>query len=242
MQNADYVLEAQDLAVRYGYFHAVQSVSLRLARGQVVALLGANGAGKSTTLRALSGEQRAASGRILLHGQDATGWSTRRRLAQGVVLVPENRAVFGGLTVLENLRLGSYGRPFSRQLRQEIARILEYFPVLRDCLRMRANGLSGGEEQSLALARALLMRPKILLLDEPSHGLSPVATAAMFKLLATLAEHDGITMLIVEQHVRPALAIASYAYVIEAGMQALQGPPDLLVKHPRMRQAYLGGE
>ena len=242
MQEPNYILEAQELAVRYGQFRAVQAVSLRLARGQIVALLGANGAGKSTTLRALAGEQRAAGGRILLNGQDVTTWSTPRRLAAGVVLVPEDRAVFGGLTVLENLRLGAYGRPFSRQLRQEIARVLDHFPVLRDCLRMRADRLSGGEEQSLALARALLMRPKILLLDEPSHGLSPGATAAMFSLLAALAAEEGMSLLIVEQQVRPALAIASYAYVIEAGTQALQGPPDLLIKHPRMRQAYLGGE
>ena len=234
------LLKISGLKVHYGAIEAVKGIDVELARGQITALLGANGAGKSTTLLALSGLVRASAGSILFDGVELRGIAPHGIVAQGVVQVPEGREILTTLTVRENLILGAYRRKQDAESSADLTRVLALFPRLRERLDGAAGKLSGGEQQMLAIARALMARPRLLLLDEPSMGLAPVLVQEIFKTLRQLNE-SGLTIFLVEQNVRQALRIAHRAYVMENGAIALSGPSAELLTNPRVVQAYLGG-
>jgi branched-chain amino acid transport system ATP-binding protein len=232
------MLEVVDLGVSYGERRALEGVSLTVAEGEIVTLLGANGSGKSTTLRAISGLVRAQRGRILYRGQDIGRWSADAIVAAGVGHVPEGREIFVDFSVRENLLVGGHTVP-----RGEVAPRLqaawELFPTLRERQAQRAGTLSGGEQQMLAIARALMSRPRLLLLDEPSLGLAPRLTREIFRVIQRI-NGTGVTVLLVEQNARRALAIARRGYVLETGRVAVAGPSAALAADSRIRAAYLG--
>ena len=235
------LLEIEDLGVRYGRVHAVRGMSLSVAKGEIVAVLGANGAGKSSLLKAVFGLVPAASGRIRVAGADVTAWPAARRLAQGIALVPEGRRILVGLTVEENLLMGGYARRDAAALRAEIREIYERFPNLGARRHLPAAVLSGGEQQMLAISRGLLARPRLMMLDEPSLGLSPLLVRELFLLLRKL-NADGLALLLVEQNTTMALAVAARAYVMELGRVVMHGRPSELAADSRLRTAYLGGK
>ncbi len=233
------MLWVEGLSVRYGAFEAVQGVSLRLEEGEAVALIGPNGAGKTSVLRGLLGLARA-EGEVRLFGRPYPRRSPEALLPLGVVLVPEGRALFGGLTVEENLLLGGFHRFRRREdLRPDLERVYELFPRLRERRTQRAATLSGGEQQMLAIGRALLTRPKLLLLDEPSLGLAPLMVREIYRILARL-KAEGVSLLVVEQNAKVALALADRAYVMEAGRVVLEGEARALAQDPKVVEAYLG--
>ncbi len=234
------LLALQDLHVNYGAVSALRGISLHLHAGEVVALLGANGAGKSTTLRAISGLIKAASGQILLDGSPLTGLSPTEVVARGVAHCPEGRRVFSGMSVLENLRLGASVRSDGEGIKSDTERMLSLFPILAERRSQAAGTLSGGEQQMLALARALMARPRVLLLDEPSLGVAPLIVKAIFKTLREL-RGAGVTILLVEQNARAALGLADRAYVLRTGSVVLSGSAAELSKSEEVAQAYLGG-
>ena len=233
------LLALNDLHVSYGAVSALRGVSLHLYAGEVVALLGANGAGKSTTLRAISGLIKATSGQILLEGAPLTGLNPTDIVARGVAHCPEGRRVFGGMSVMENLRLGASVRSDTDGIRQDTERMLNLFPILAERRGQAAGTLSGGEQQMLALARALMARPRLLLLDEPSLGVAPLIVKAIFNTLRELRE-TGVTILLVEQNARAALGLADRAYVLRTGSVALSGSAAELSASDEVAQAYLG--
>lgn len=232
----------ESLRVRYGRVEAVRDLDLEVREGEIVALIGANGAGKSTTLRAISGLRSVASGRILFDGRPLHLLSSSAIVDLGVAHVPEGRQVFGDQNVEDNLWLGAYLRYFRRQratIRQDFETLLARFPVLGERRRQLAGTLSGGEQQLLAIARALMARPRLLLLDEPSLGLAPRLAAQVFEVVQQLPG-QGVTVLLVEQLAHQALAIADRAYVLEAGRCVLNGPAYEVAQHPAVMRAYLG--
>jgi branched-chain amino acid transport system ATP-binding protein len=230
------LLELQDVHARYGPVKALHGVSLAVAEGEIVAVLGANGAGKTTTLRAISNTVQR-EGEVRFGGAPLRGGPhTVARL--GVAHVPEGRGTFSELTVWENLRLGAYTR--RRNLKGDFARVLTYFPWLEDRRHQQAGTLSGGEQQMLALARAFMQRPRLLLLDEPSLGLAPLLVTEVFRIIRELNENEGVTVLVVEQNARIALQLAKTAFVLEVGRVALAGPSADLQQHESVRRSYLG--
>lgn len=233
------MLQVQSLEVRYGAVRVLRGVSLVVAQGQIVALLGANGAGKSTTLRAISGLAPVTAGRVLLHGEDLLGLSPHAVVRRGVAMCPEGRRLFPNLTVLENLLLGGYGRDKSSRS-EDLKWILSAFPRLEERLHQRAGTLSGGEQQMVALGRALMSRPRLILLDEPSLGLAPLLVQEVFRIIREI-NRRGATILLVEQNAHAALDIAHHAYVLENGRLVLQGTGEELLAHPHLKEAYLGG-
>jgi branched-chain amino acid transport system ATP-binding protein len=234
------LLVARDLDIRYGRVDAVRGVSLDLARGEVVAVLGANGAGKSSLLRALLGVQRLAGGRIELAGHDITAWPATRRVSAGLVLVPEGRRIIATLTVQENLLMGAFNRRLTRALLREIDDIYARFPNLAARRNSPAAVLSGGEQQMLAIGRAIVAAPKLIMLDEPSLGLSPRLSDEVFACIRSLSREMGITILLVEQNTQRALELADRAYVIELGRVVAQGKPETLLAGGTLLEAYLG--
>jgi branched-chain amino acid transport system ATP-binding protein len=232
-------LEVHDLVVRYGHVTAVQDVSLSLDEGQVAVVLGSNGAGKTSTLNALSGALKPAGGRIVYKGQDITGWSSHRVSRAGLVQVPEGRRIIGPLTVEENLKLGAYPKG-SSGIEEGLKRSYALFPRLHERSQQRAGSLSGGEQQMLAIARALMSRPRLMLLDEPSLGLAPLVTRELFGALQTVEVEEGMTMLIVEQNANLVLRFADHAHVLETGEIAVSGDAEQLMGDEKMRRAYLG--
>jgi branched-chain amino acid transport system ATP-binding protein len=234
------MLELDGVRVRYGHVEALKSVSIRVAEGSILAVLGANGAGKTSLLRAILG-LNAASGSIRFRGMDIGTLATFERVRLGIALVPEGRRLFPAFTVEENLRIGSIGRRDGAEVSNDIHEVCEIFPVLRERRRQPAHTLSGGEGQMLAIARALLSRPKMLLLDEPSVGLMPRAVAETFKAIARVAKQKGLTVLLVEQNAKKALGIADHAAVLELGRVVLEGGAAALMDDPRVKEAYLGG-
>ncbi len=234
------MLEIEDLNVRYGRVHAVRGASLSVADGEVVAVLGANGAGKSSLLKAILGLVPSESGHVRLAHKEVTGWPPARRLGHGLALVPEGRRILVGLTVEENLLMGAYARRDAAAVRAEIADIYERFPNLGARRALPASVLSGGEQQMLAIGRGLLARPRLMMLDEPSLGLSPLLVQELFLLLRKL-NRDGLALLLVEQNTTMALAVAARAYVMELGRVVTHGPPRELLADDRLRAAYLGG-
>jgi branched-chain amino acid transport system ATP-binding protein len=234
------LLEVQDLHVSYGPVHAVRGASLRVAEGEIVTLIGPNGAGKSSILSALAGLVRPRSGAVRLAGRDLTGAPAHRTVAAGLALVPEGRAILGRMTIQENLVLAGEKRHPRRALLAAIEEQYRRFPVLGERRAAPAGSLSGGQQQMLAVARALLMRPRVLLLDEPSMGLSPLLVRQVFELVEAI-HREGATILLVEQNARLALSVARRAYVLEHGRLVLEGPAEALARDPRVQAAYLGG-
>ncbi len=228
------------LTVAYGRTEAVRGVDFSIADGQIVCLIGANGAGKTTVLRTLSGQLRPRAGRIVLDGADIAGLAAHRIVARGMVQVPEGRQVFAALTVADNLELGAWLCRDSAERARRREAALARFPRLRERLRQPAGSLSGGEQQMLAIGRALMAAPRLLLLDEPSMGLAPLVVEEIFAILASL-RRDGITILLIEQNASAALEIADTAYVIETGRIALSGPATEVARNPAVVAAYLGG-
>jgi branched-chain amino acid transport system ATP-binding protein len=233
-------LQIRGLNVFYGQIHALRDVALDVEEGQVTTLLGANGAGKTTLLRTISGLLPARSGSLLLHGTEILGREAHEIVRLGVSQSPEGRQVFPNLTVLENLDLGAYTRTDKAGIARDLEHVLALWPRLRERLAQRAGTLSGGEQQMLAMGRAMMARPRVLLLDEPSLGLAPVVVAGIFATI-TAINREGTTVLLVEQNAQMALKIASTAYVLETGAIQKSGPARELLADDAIRAAYLGG-
>jgi len=231
-------LTITNLTVRYGAIDAVKGVSLSVPEGAIVTLLGANGAGKSTTLRAISGIARCG-GTVKLGDRDMTNHAPDEIVRAGVSHCPEGRMILPGLTVQENLQLGAYTRTNKREITEDLEFVFTMFPRLKERLTQMGGTLSGGEQQMLAIARALMSRPRTLLLDEPSLGISPILVKMIFQTIVEINRH-GVTILLVEQNAHQALKIASYCYVLETGTVILEGPASEIAKDERVRKAYLG--
>jgi branched-chain amino acid transport system ATP-binding protein len=231
------LLEVEDLRATYGQGHVLHGISFAVEEGQIVSILGPNGAGKTTTLRAVSGTVEA-SGRIALDGHDIRGESPDKVARRGIAHVPEGRGTFTDLTVEENLLVGGYTR--KNGVRDDVARCYEWFPRLGERRSQHAGSLSGGEQQMLAVSRALMLRPRLLLLDEPSLGLAPLVTRELFRILEQIARDEGITVLIVEQNANLVLKFADYAYVLESGRISLDGDANEIQADEGVRRSYLG--
>jgi len=233
------LLALENLHVSYGGIRAVKGVDLAVEPGELVCLIGANGAGKTTTLRAISGLVRAASGRIVYDGGDIAALKPHEISRRGLALVPEGRGVFAQLTIEENLAMGAYPRSDRAGVAADLERAYTLFPRLKERRRQTAGTLSGGEQQMLAISRALMSRPKLLLLDEPSMGLAPLMVEKIFEVIRGISA-DGVTMLLVEQNARLALEVSRRGYVLESGQVAVSGEARALLGDPRIREAYLG--
>ena len=234
------MLELRDVVCRYGQVTAVKGISLTVGRGQLVALIGANGAGKTTTLRAISGLLPLAAGRIIFDGSDITRASARKILSLGIAHCPEGRHVFPHMTVEENLEMGSYLRKDRKEVAAELGRIFEQFPRIAERRQQPAGTLSGGEQQMLAIARALMSKPKLIMFDEPSLGLAPNIVERTFDIITGIRD-TGTTVLMVEQNALAALEMCDHAYLLESGSLALSGSGRDLVDNPHVRSAYLAG-
>lgn len=233
------MLSVQNLHVYYGGIHALHGISVEVPDGQIVALLGANGAGKSTTLRTIMGLVKPTEGSININGKSLLGLRSYDVLKSGIAMVPEGRRVFVNLTVTENLRLGAYTRQNEEQIRQDLREIFALFPRLEERKKQRAGTLSGGEQQMLALGRALMSKPRVLMIDEPSLGLAPVLAEGVLKKLKDLNQ-SGQTILLIEQNARAALSIADYVYILETGNIVLAGPAAEIAQDDGIRKSYLG--
>lgn len=231
------LLDIRDLKVAYGGIHAVKGVSLHVNEGELVTLIGANGAGKSSTMKAIAGMLPPASGSIELDGVSSPH-NSYELLAKGLALVPEGRGVFSRMSVLENLQMGAYLRN-DDEIDTDLEKMFAYFPRLKERIAQLAGTLSGGEQQMVAMARALMSRPKLLLLDEPSMGLSPIMVETIFEVIQDISS-KGMTILLVEQNARLALSIANRAYVMDSGLITIEGDASVLASDPRIGEAYLG--
>lgn len=235
------MLEIKNLNVHYGVIHALKDASLVVNKGEIVTLIGANGAGKTTTLRTISGLNKATSGQILLEGKDITNLSAPKRVEMNLSQVPEGRRIFPAMTILENLEMGAYLRKDKANIKKDMEHVYELFPILGNRKKQTAGTLSGGEQQMLAMGRALMSNPKILLLDEPSMGLAPLLVKEIFGIIKDI-NSNGTTILLVEQNAKMALSIANRAYVIETGSIVMSGTGEELAKSEEIKKAYLGGE
>jgi branched-chain amino acid transport system ATP-binding protein len=235
------MLQVTDLAVSYGAITALDGITLRVESGAIVTLIGGNGAGKTTTLRALSGLLRPRRGKTVFNGEDITALPAHRIVGRGLCHVPEGRMVFANLTVAENLEMGAYLQRDRAAIAQARETVFGLFPRLKERLTQSAGTLSGGEQQMLAIGRALMGAPKFLMLDEPSLGIAPRLVATLFEKIVEINRRQGIAILLVEQNAHLALEVASYAYVLETGRIALEGPSKELRDHPLLKAAYLGG-
>ncbi|MDY6029325.1 MAG: ABC transporter ATP-binding protein [Acidaminococcaceae bacterium] len=234
------MLRIEDINVYYGAIHAIKGISLDVPDGEIVALIGSNGAGKSTTLRTVSGLLKPKTGKILYEGQDIVGMPAHKIVGQGLCQVPEGRHVFANMTVLENLELGAYLRSDKDEIAKDLAMVFEKFPRLLERKEQISGTLSGGEQQMLAMGRALMSKPKLLLLDEPSMGLAPLLVKEIFNIIKEIND-SGTTVLLVEQNANMALSIADKAYVLETGRITLSGTAKELASSEAVRKAYLGG-
>ncbi len=233
------MLELHGVHTYYGSIHALKGVSLTVAQGEIVTLIGANGAGKTTTLMSISGVTRPREGQVIFEGTDITRLPTEKIVATGVTQVPEGRMIFPRLTVRENLLMGAYLRRDAQGIREDEEKAYELFPVLKERVKQYGGTLSGGEQQMLAIGRALMARPRLLLLDEPSLGLAPIVVENIFEIIVRI-NREGTTILLVEQNAQMALHIAHRAYVLETGVVTLEGPASQLLENPKVRSAYLG--
>lgn len=234
------MLKIEDLNVHYGVIHALKGVSLEVKQGEIVSLIGANGAGKTTLLHSISGIIKSTSGIITFEGNDITKNNAKDIVVAGVTQVPEGRRIFKGMSVEENLYMGAYLRKDKDGINKDLESVFERFPRLKERIKQNAETLSGGEQQMLAMGRALMARPKILLLDEPSMGLSPLLVKEIFKIIIDINK-QGTTILLVEQNAKMALGIANHAYVLENGKIVLSGLGEELANSPEVKKAYLGG-
>jgi branched-chain amino acid transport system ATP-binding protein len=233
------LLEIHALKIAYGGINAVKGIDLTVNEGEMVALIGANGAGKTSTLKAISGVLTPSAGRVLYRGADVTGAAAYTLVERGLALVPEGRQVFGRLTVQENLRMGAYARRDAAGVKSDLERMYQLFPRLYERRTRTAGTLSGGEQQMLAIARALMSAPKLLLLDEPSMGLAPLMVQRIFETIRKVAT-EGVTVLLVEQNAKLALELSQRGYVMESGTITLSAQSSALLNDPQVRQAYLG--
>jgi len=234
------MLKIEDLHVYYGGIHALKGLSLEVADGQIVTLIGANGAGKSSTLRSISGLVKNKKGKILFEGRDILGKNPETLVSAGIAMCPEGRRILPHLTVMENLMLGAYIRNDRGGIEKDLDWVFELFPRLKERTWQKGGTLSGGEQQMLALGRALMSRPKLLMLDEPSLGLAPLLVKEVFEIIRTI-NAEGKTVLLVEQNAFAALKVANYAYVLEVGEIVLEGTGENLIQDPKVKEAYLGG-
>ena len=234
------LLEVRELDVTYGTTRAVRGLDLTVEAGEIVTVLGANGAGKSSLLRAVQGLVRPSGGAILFNGEPVAGFSAASRVSRGLVLVPEGRQIFTSLSVHDNLLMGAFTRRDSAGVAADIERMYGYFPILRERAAQEAGQLSGGQQQMLAIARALMSRPKLLLLDEPSLGLSPKLTKEIFAIVKRVNREEGTTMLLVEQNASIALATADFGYVLEVGRVVMEDSCEALLRKDDIREFYLG--
>lgn len=232
-------LEIRDLHVSYGGIRALKGIDLTVEEGQIVTLIGANGAGKSTTLRAISGLQKPQSGSILYDGEELVGLPAKEIVRRGIIHVPEGRRVFPDMTVAENLKIGAFLRKDKDGIASDMDYVYSLFPRLKERSWQPAGTLSGGEQQMLAVGRALMSRPKVLMMDEPSLGLAPLIVKDIFSIIRRV-NADGITVLLIEQNANAALRIADYGYVLETGVIALTGTGEELLRNESVREAYLG--
>jgi len=234
------MLKIEQLAAGYGNIKALKNIDLTVPAGSIVSLIGANGAGKTTAMKVIMGLIKPDSGQILFKGQHISGMATHKIVSTGLSLVPEGRNILARMTVLENLEMGACQRK-DNEVRDDMKRIFRRFPILEERKEQLGGTLSGGQQQMLAIGRALMARPELLLLDEPSMGLAPLVVADIFKVIQEINQ-EGTTILLVEQNVRQALKIAQYAYVLETGKMILHGPAKDIANNPRVMEAYLGGK
>lgn len=234
------MLEVKNLSVHYGMIQAVRNVNFTVNEGEIVSLIGANGAGKSTILKTLSGLIRPSEGEIVYLGENIASTSAKKIVEKGLVQVPEGRHVFPGLTVKENLELGAFLRKDKEEIQKDMEAVFERFPILKERKDQDAQTLSGGEQQMLAMGRALMSRPKLLLLDEPSMGLAPIFIREIFKIIQEI-QKTGTTVLLIEQNAKMALSISNRAYVLETGSVVLSGTGQELLESDEIQKAYLGG-
>ena len=237
--SAEILLQVNDVQVAYGGIQAVKGVSLEVRAGELVSLIGSNGAGKTTTMKAITGLLPLRSGHITLKGRNVAGQGPWTLVQQGLAMVPEGRGVFTRMSIVENLQMGAYLRNDNAGVAQDIERVFATFPRLKERRNQLAGTLSGGEQQMLAMGRALMSQPHILLLDEPSMGLSPIMVDKIFEVVREVSQ-QGVTILLVEQNASRALQIADRGYVMESGLITLSGPADALLHDPKVREAYLG--
>ncbi|MBE2203182.1 MAG: ABC transporter ATP-binding protein [Chthoniobacterales bacterium] len=235
------MLDIRNLSVSYGAIRALHGISLHIPTGRIVTLVGANGAGKSTILRTISGILKPTSGQILFRDQNLVGLPPHKIVALGIAHAPEGRMIFSNLTVLENLRMGAYRRTCKKELAAGLDQVFGLFPRLAERSRQEGGTLSGGEQQMLAIARALMSRPDCLLLDEPSLGIAPILVRTIFEKIVEINRELGLSILLVEQNANLALGISHHAYVLETGRVSLEGAPATLRENPAVRAAYLGG-
>lgn len=233
------MLTVENLNVYYGMIHALKNVSFHVEEGEIVALIGANGAGKTTTLQTVSGMLQAKSGSVHFENQDITKMPSHRIVQLGISHVPEGRRMFANLTVYENLRMGAYTRKDKKEIEESLARVYERFPRLKERTRQLAGTLSGGEQQMLAMGRALMSNPRLLLLDEPSMGLSPLLVSEIFDIIESIS-NQGVTILLVEQNAKKALSIADRGYVLETGNIVMEDSAQALLNNEAIKKAYLG--
>jgi len=234
------MLNIQNLTTSYGQIKAIRGITLEVPEGKIVSLIGANGAGKTTTMRTIAGQLKPEAGTITFCGQRIEGLRPHQIVKAGLALVPEGRAILGKMTVLENLEMGAFQRNDAQGIKDDMEKMMTWFPILKERLSQLGGTMSGGQQQMLAIARALMSRPKLLLLDEPSMGLAPIVVADIFKVIKEI-NAEGTTVLIVEQNVKQALKIADYGYVLEAGQIVLDGTGVALSNDERVKEAYLGG-
>lgn len=233
------VLEIKDLNLYYDGIHALKGINIKVNEGEIITLIGANGAGKTSTLRAISSLEKLKSGEVYFYGENIKGTSANKLVSKGLSHVPEGRKIFGDLTVMENLELGAYLRKDKANIKEDLKKIFEKFPILKERKNQSAGTLSGGEQQMLAIGRALMSRPKMLLLDEPSMGLAPMVVKQIFDTIVEINK-SGTTVLLVEQNANMALSIANRAYVLETGNIVIEGYAKDLIKDDKIREAYLG--
>jgi branched-chain amino acid transport system ATP-binding protein len=233
------MLTLENVSVSYGAIKALKGVSMRVEQGEVVTLIGANGAGKTTTLRTITGLLSPVEGRIVYEGAEVSGTATHRLVARGISMSPEGRGVFANLTVRENLQMGAYLKRNKKEIADDMERAFKMFPRLREREAQKAGTLSGGEQQMLAMGRALMSRPRLLLLDEPSLGLAPLVVHTIFEAIDEI-RREGTTILLVEQNAHAALKHSDRAYVLETGRIVMEGPSKELATDPRIKEAYLG--
>ncbi|MDC0763533.1 ABC transporter ATP-binding protein [Brevibacillus sp. AG] len=234
------MLNIQNLTTSYGQIKAIRGITLEVPEGKIVSLIGANGAGKTTTMRTIAGQLKPEAGTITFCGQRIEGSRPHQIVKAGLALVPEGRAILGKMTVLENLEMGAFQRNDAQGIKDDMEKMMTWFPILKERLTQLGGTMSGGQQQMLAIARALMSRPKLLLLDEPSMGLAPIVVSDIFKVIKEI-NAEGTTVLIVEQNVKQALKIADYGYVLEAGQIVLDGTGEVLLNDERVKEAYLGG-
>ncbi len=234
------MLEIKDLQVHYGAIKAIRNINLSVPEGSIVTLIGSNGAGKTSTLRAISGIIKVAGGSITYNGDNITNLHPEKIVKMGICQSPEGRLIFSNLTVEENLLMGAYTRKDKQGIKDDLEFVFSFFPRLKERIKQLGGTLSGGEQQMLAISRALMSKPKVLLLDEPSLGIAPLLVKTIFEKIVALNHSTGITILLVEQNANLALSIANYGYVLETGEIILEGKADELAKNEEVRKAYLG--